>query len=269
MKRQVVQDFLNLPGIVGIALIDERSHAHFLGIDQILNVQQKEILAQGIQQVVATTPAGLEFFSFQFVTHRIYIHKLEQAMILMVLTHPHLPQQDYQSTLTPLKQLLQTDEVDGAEAFSELVENIALDTELDPPAPPPVTLPPVESPLSAETEELPCYADVIDALNQLSIFTSHYLGKTMVSNTLKSSCPDIEWMQQFQVDRGGQIQWAPVLGKPKTEQLNLEQHQWIQSWASQFVKKCSRIILNYTLLLKRDGLSDRQKQILLPPNSGK
>ena len=134
MKRQVVQDFLNLPGIVGIALIDERSHAHFLGIDQILNVQQKEILAQGIQQVVATTPAGLEFFSFQFVKHRIYIHKLEQAMILMVLTHPHLPQQDYQSTLTPLKQLLQTDEVDGAEAFSELVENIALDTELDPPA---------------------------------------------------------------------------------------------------------------------------------------
>ncbi|NJL86600.1 MAG: hypothetical protein HC886_12455 [Leptolyngbyaceae cyanobacterium SM1_1_3] len=66
MKRQVVQDFLNLPGIVGVALMDGRSRPYFCGVEQILNFQQREAIAQGIQQVVETTPVDLQSFSFQF-----------------------------------------------------------------------------------------------------------------------------------------------------------------------------------------------------------
>jgi hypothetical protein len=44
MKREVVQDFLNLPGITGVALIDGRSRPYFHGVEQSLNFQQREAL---------------------------------------------------------------------------------------------------------------------------------------------------------------------------------------------------------------------------------
>lgn len=55
MKQEVVQNFLDLPGIMGVALMDGRSRPFFCGIDQFLNFQQKEALAQGIRQVIETT----------------------------------------------------------------------------------------------------------------------------------------------------------------------------------------------------------------------
>ncbi|HEY9884968.1 MAG TPA: hypothetical protein V6C98_15290, partial [Thermosynechococcaceae cyanobacterium] len=66
MKREVIQDFLNLPGIAGVALMDGRSRPYFCGIDQALNFQQKEALAQGILQVVETIPDSFDVFEFQF-----------------------------------------------------------------------------------------------------------------------------------------------------------------------------------------------------------
>ncbi|MBF2080006.1 MAG: hypothetical protein IGR76_16185, partial [Synechococcales cyanobacterium T60_A2020_003] len=87
MNKEVVQDFLNLPGIAGIALMDGRSRPYFFGIDQALNFQQKETLALGIQQVIETTPADFEFFEFQFVGHQIHIYKLSHGIILLVIGH--------------------------------------------------------------------------------------------------------------------------------------------------------------------------------------
>lgn len=66
MKQAVIQDFLNLPGIVGLALIVQRSRPCFCRIEQALNYQQKPALAQGILQIVETLPKELESFKFQF-----------------------------------------------------------------------------------------------------------------------------------------------------------------------------------------------------------
>lgn len=281
MKRQVVQNFLNLPGIVGIALMDGRSRPSFLGIDQILNVQQEEILAQGIQQVVATTPAGLESFSFQFVAHQVYIHKLDQGISLMVLIHPRLSHQEYQAAFEPLKRLLQTDLTAGVDTFRDWLDGTSQDDHPDgavvstPLAHPDLTIDPpdsLESPDSLDPPDSlasPYLAEAVDALNQLSVFTSHYLGKTIVSNTLKASCPNVPWMQQFQVNRIGEIQWEPSTDGGNSEPLTTEQCGWIQDWANGFIKKCSRIIRNYAVLLEKESFSDRQRQLLFPPNSDK
>ena len=103
MKREVVQDFLNLPGIAGVALMDGRSRPYFCGVDQTLNFQQKEALAQGIRQVVDTTPAGFESFEFQFTGHQVYIYKLDQGIILLVLTRDGLVYRDYLQAIAKLK----------------------------------------------------------------------------------------------------------------------------------------------------------------------
>lgn len=109
MKQEVIQDFLNLPGILGFALMDGRSRPYFYGVDRTLNFQQKEILAQGILQVVETIPEGFESFQFQFGGHQVYIYKVEQDMVLLVLTCNDLVYADYLKTIKNLKASLRED----------------------------------------------------------------------------------------------------------------------------------------------------------------
>ena len=109
MKQEVIQDFLNLPGIEGLALMDGRSRPYFCGVDQGLNFQQKQALVQGIKQVIDTTPATYQFFQFQFGNHQVYVHKLDHGLILLVMTASDLQYGTYQQNLAPLTQELQSD----------------------------------------------------------------------------------------------------------------------------------------------------------------
>ncbi|MEB3232755.1 MAG: hypothetical protein VKJ64_17225 [Leptolyngbyaceae bacterium] len=109
MKQEVIKDFLNLPGIEGLALVDGRSRPFFCGVDQGLNFQQKQALAQGIQQVIETTPVSYQFFQFQFSGRQVYVHKLPKNLILLVLASNELAYQTYHQTLNLLKVELHQD----------------------------------------------------------------------------------------------------------------------------------------------------------------
>ncbi len=126
MNREEVEDFLNLPGVAGIALMDGRSRPYFYGIDQALNFQQKEALAQGIQQVVETTPPGFEFFEFQFTGHHAYIYKLDHGLILLVLAHTSLIHADYLQAIERLRCELKADPANAIATFRLLAGNISL-----------------------------------------------------------------------------------------------------------------------------------------------
>ncbi|MGJ3247876.1 MAG: hypothetical protein ACFE0I_17580 [Elainellaceae cyanobacterium] len=126
MKREAVQDFLNLPGIVGVALVNGRSRPYFCGVDQTLNFQQKEALAQGIQQVVETTPDDFDVFEFQFSGHQVYIYKLDHGIILLALTNDQLVYSDYIQVVEKLKSGLQDDITNAIATFRLLAGNITL-----------------------------------------------------------------------------------------------------------------------------------------------
>lgn len=126
MKQEVIQDFLNLPGIVGVALMDGRSRPYFCGVDRTLNFQQKEALAQGILQVVATIPEGFESFEFQFTGHQVHIYKLAHGIILLVLTRKDLIYSDYLKTIKDLKAALQEDITNAIATFRLIAANASL-----------------------------------------------------------------------------------------------------------------------------------------------
>ncbi|UBF25287.1 hypothetical protein K9N68_27330 [Kovacikia minuta CCNUW1] len=126
MKREVIQDFLNLPGIAGVALMDGRSRPYFCGVDQTLNFQQKEALAQGILRVVETIPAGFETFEFQFTGHQVHIYKLERGIILLVLTRTGLVYADYLQTIQNLKAVLNEDITNAIATFRLMAGSITL-----------------------------------------------------------------------------------------------------------------------------------------------
>jgi len=323
MKREVIQDFLNLPGVAGVALMDGRSRPYFFGVDQALNFQQKEALAQGIQQVVDTTPSGFGSFEFQFTGHQVYIYKLQHGIILLVLAEEKLIKANYRTAVILLQNELQQDAANAIATFRLIAGNVTLTQQnrwtaksgfpkpsttqpnrLIPPAPvsqngsqttarpgqppppprptapvaktspdiPPVV--PLSTPLSeppaapASGPELPpepfTPKETLEALNQISQLTTHYLGTIVVANYWKTTRPAGDWLTQFQVDRSAQFSFKAANPNP-IPTLNPEELQWVRDWIAAFVDRCSKVIRDFNDMLKQSVLDDRQKT-LLPPH---
>jgi hypothetical protein len=324
MKQEVIQDFLNLPGIAGVALMDGRSRPYFCGVDQTLNFQQKEALAQGILQVVETIPEGFESFEFQFTGHQVYIYKLDHGIILLVLTRDDLVHADYLRTVKKLQAALQEDIVNAIATFRLIAGNITLSGlnyhknnsaqtsasrsepdvttvsgKLAPNRPsnrwgvdttkndfssgsakrdnlPPELTPRVQSDLEPklspsppentvlplpEPEDTVTLKELIAALNDLSRFTTQYLGTAVIVNYWKSTRPDVDWLSSFQIDRSAQISY---LGSQKvTQPTSTQEQQWIKEWVKVFIKRCSQVIRDFPVIVDQKGLNERQKTLLM------
>lgn len=279
--------------------MDGRSRPYFCGVDQNLNFQQKEALAQGIQQVVETTPPDFEFFEFQFTGHRVYIYKLDHGIILLVLTGSNITYSEYTQAIQKLKRELQEDIANAIATFRLLAGNVSLSNQnywkktpksqatetanLSPtiltPAPTsslpqkvhPPTPPPTPASLgqnsSATTLSEASLKDFLTALNQVSQFTAQYLGNIVVSNNWRSSRPAVEWMNQFQISRSGEISLAGTTPPLQTQVLSAEQQKWMQDWTEAFVDRCSKVIRDFPELIKQRALNEAQRALLLPNKS--
>jgi hypothetical protein len=107
MKRQLIEDFLNLPGIVGLALMDGQFRSYSYGLS-LPGEDQQQLLAQGLQQILATTPSELENFSFQFAQHSIFLYKVDRGMCFLTLTQGSLSQ-DYSKSVAQIKRFMKAD----------------------------------------------------------------------------------------------------------------------------------------------------------------
>ena len=140
MRREIIQDFLNVPGIVGIALMDGLSSPYFRGFElrhqATFEPEHQMTVAQSIQQVLETAPEGFNSFEFQFDFHRVYLHKLNQGITLLVLTGNQVSRQTYTQAVRRLLIELQIDQAAPVAEFRELA--------LDMPLPPALSLVPVE-----------------------------------------------------------------------------------------------------------------------------
>ncbi|PZV09688.1 MAG: hypothetical protein DCF32_01880 [Leptolyngbya sp.] len=263
MKRQVIQNVLNLPGISGMALIDGRNRPFFFGPDISLNSHQQDALAQGIQQVVETTPAHFDTFTFRFANQLAHIYKLDQGLILLVLITDQMPLIDYRTAIGQLKATLVEAPHNAVPTFRLLAGCVTLGgthtTEgaagaqaLEPATPQRGTL-------------APSCQEVIAALNHLSDGATQYLGKTMVINTWKQSRPAHPWLERFEIQKDGHFT-AATGGQAS---LTGEQHQWIKDWVTAFLGRGGRTIRNFQTLATGQTLTPQEQGLLLEsPSSG-
>jgi hypothetical protein len=123
MSREVIQDFLNLAGVVGIALTNRRMRPYFYGLDSILD-RTKQALGQGVLQVVENIPEGFESFEFHFVGHTVFIYKLTHGLVLLVLTDRELDLKIYRHGITKIKYLIETDTYNTVAYFKLLLGSV-------------------------------------------------------------------------------------------------------------------------------------------------
>jgi hypothetical protein len=123
MSREVIQDFLNSAGVVGIALTNRRMRPYFFGLDNVLD-RTKQALGQGVLQVVENVPEGFESFEFYFAGHVVFIYKLTHGLVLLVLTNKELELADYKQSLTKIKYLIETDTYNTVAHFKLLLGSV-------------------------------------------------------------------------------------------------------------------------------------------------
>ncbi len=271
-------DGLSSPYFRGFEL---RQQTEFLPAQQIA-------IAQSIQQVLETTPEGFNSFEFQFDFHRVYLHKLNQGITLLVLTSNQLAHQRYTQSVRRLLLELQIDQANPVFEFRE----IALEMSLLPPVPlraldlrplpsQPAEQPKVSEPISSgsvvlrlveprkpeiqqsepqQPEPQQDLKDVLAAINELSQLTTQYLGTMVVSNYWKATRPPIDWLNQFQVERSAQMTYSVQRPSERLPILTTEQYRSLQTWVMFFIERCSQVVRDFAKIVRR---SLNQSQVAL------
>jgi len=298
MNREVIQDFLNLPGVIGVALTNRRMRPYFHGFNAILNGQQQQAMAQGIHQVIENIPEGLISFEFYFIGNIAFIYKLPHDLVLLVLGDKNLDIKEYEASIDQVRQEIEIDVYSAVATFKQLLgsitqkslrlsENLGSNTHLQenksqeseepklPTVSPRLEIitaePSIEIPLVISevlpTSEIttpeykpPEYklSEFLIALNKLSRFTTQYLGKVVVGNYWKSARPDSAWLQQITIDRNATISC------PDQELIicSPEQQQQLQEWAKTYTKRCKQVIRNFDNMVMHDCLDAHQQMLL-------
>jgi hypothetical protein len=256
MKQEVIWDFLNLPGIAGIALMDGRLRSFFCGNDQAINFQQKEALSQGILQVVETIPDGFESFELKFLEYQAYIYKLQWGRVLLVLARRDLSFSAYSKAIVPLQAVIEADfegaitvlQAIAATQTSMATKGQTIGSDLAPSAEVSLTEPTTDT-----------LRDLLAAFNHLSKFTAQFLGTAVIVNYLKATRPESEWLSRFQIDRAAHITFLGEMADPVTDQ----QQQWIREWVAAFIRRCSQVVRNFGTIVEQTAFNPQQKLLLL------
>jgi hypothetical protein len=234
MNQEVIRDFLNVPGIVGIALLSGHSEPVFYTHHPVFAKGKDSTLLQSVFQLVATIPSEYDVFEFDFAEHKIALHRLQFDLIALVIKNDTLNPEHFISAF----RTLQSSIVSNPKAAIHEFENL--------PAAP-----------------QPALKDLLEAINDLSEFTRRFLGVPVITNYWKSSRSKNEWLQQFQVDRAGKITF---LGESSvlSQSVNPHELELLQDWVARFIQRCSQAVRGYADLVKQQALTDLQKALLLP-----
>lgn len=255
MNQQIIQDFWNLPGVLGVAIIRGQAEPYLYVKEQILD-RQKQALTQMILQAIAKAPENVEFFEFSVMGHHAYTYKLNPNLTLLVLTSTNIiviklmaanhltvaVQENIDTAITMFEVL--TKKIPQARAFST-AKNAGyyhLGVNNNPPLEVKVTI-----------------AELVNALNHLTEFSSNYVGTKLTANYWQLSRPNFDWLDNFQINHSAKIAFSGVI----TEPVSALQHQRVKEWTAAFIKRCSQIIQDLPTMIEQKGLDEREKRLLL------
>lgn len=101
--------------------------------------------------------------------------------------------------------------------------------------------------------------DLILALNQLSKFSSSFLGYTLTLKNWQSTRPNFDWLDNFEINRSTKITFTGAINEP----VNALQLQRIQEWVAAFINQGSQFIRDFSSTIEQKRIGELQGGILL------
>lgn len=244
MSREIIQSLFSLTGVGGLILANPKTRPYFFGIETVLD-RTKQMLTQGVLQVIQNIPDTFDNFAFHFNANSVFVYKLAQGTVLIIMTSPELRINEFHQIMAKVKQLIATDPYNTIGILKSLMGSTSQSTTQPNAGISSTPSPAVAvSPSIAATYQI---KDMLVQLNHLSKFTSGYLGKMVVINYWKASRPQTALLAEFEIDRQGQINHP----KPNTG-CSEEQHREIKAWTNAYIQRCQQVIRNFAEIVKQD-----------------
>lgn len=101
--------------------------------------------------------------------------------------------------------------------------------------------------------------DLVTALNQLSKYSTNYLGPTLTVNNWQSNRPDADWLNGFQVNRTAKFTFSGNA----TEVEDFWQLRSLQDWVSAFIEQNSKVIRDFATTVEQNKLGAVKEGLLL------
>lgn len=251
MSREVIQSLLSLSGVSGVVLASRRNRPYFYGFNNMLD-RTKQMLAQGLLQIAENIPDTFDTFTFHFADSSVFVYKLGQGTLMIVITSSQLQINEYWQIIAKIKHLVAIDPYNTIGTLRSLLGTptnpspISTNPSAQIPIPTqiPTQIPSPPAPPVAPEYQL---SELLQQLNQLSKFTTQFLGKVVVANYWKSTRPQTVWLAEFDIDRNGQLSHP----KPNAG-CSADQHQQIKQWVKEYMKRCQQVIRNFDQLVRQE-----------------
>ncbi len=101
--------------------------------------------------------------------------------------------------------------------------------------------------------------EIVDALNQLSKYSSNYLGVKITTANWQANRPDIDWLKNFSIDDSAKF----VFSGTSAELEKFEQLQWLHRWVAAFVRQYTKTFRDFPHTIEQKRLGEVKKGLLL------
>lgn len=242
MEKETLDSFLSIQGVMGVALLSRTGRPYFYRSFQDLDSRQQQALTQGLFQVLETMPQGFDYFDFQFAEQRVFVYPLSAEWVLLVAVNDDLVMPAYSLAVNRLRRDLQRDTQKGLATLRFFTSQVETTTQN-------MTQP--SSALAAGTRmEMDTF---MQSLNRLCQITTGYLGKAVIVNywkaarqeVLQRQGSDAEWLNQFEIERSGQIRYGGTL-----KELDEADQKVLRDWVLAFFHRCEEVIHDFRNLIK-------------------
>ncbi len=100
---------------------------------------------------------------------------------------------------------------------------------------------------------------ILNALNQLSNYSTNYLGAKITVKNWQSNRPDTEWLNNFSIDRSAKFTFVGT----NTEIQEFAQLQWIHKWVKVFIQQYAKTFRDFSHTIEQKKLGEVEKGLLL------
>lgn len=263
LATEIIRDFLTVPGIAGIALInpliDGYPSPRLYSTDPKLEIHQPKVFLANVSHILRTLTPEVQQLDFFFGTYRVYVCRMGSGLTVVVLTHRDLKWRNSSEALRSFCQTVQS----HLKASIPLLEAwaFAQNHQLNyPPTEPHWDAATIDlclpSPASLPSPSLPLLQDYLNAFNHLSNIAAQYLGGTIISNQVKRSRPQGETLAMITIVAKGQ------LVNDVDRLLSQEELQALRQWTQDFRGQCSRIIRDFDTTVQTAGLTKEEAMLL-------
>lgn len=93
--------------------------------------------------------------------------------------------------------------------------------------------------------------EIVTNFETIASITSKYLGGVITAKNFEDSRPDVEWLQNFSMDKTGKISYNGSL----SNQATTIQLKWFEKWTNAFVKKSAIIVQDLPNIIEEKHLT--------------